>query len=64
MSAINNSPATFDEAGALAILQCLREAGAEAIETKRKLGQYWVVNTPDGPRFEGPGAPALVLSSR
>jgi hypothetical protein len=57
MSAIHNSPRSFDEAGTLAILQCLHEAGAEAIEIKRKLGQYWVVNTPDGPRFEGPGAP-------
>jgi hypothetical protein len=57
MSATDNSPRAFDEAGVLAILQCLLDAGAEAIETKRKLGQYWVVNTPDGPRFEGPGAP-------
>ena len=45
------------DARAQAILECLREAVADAIETKRKLGQYWVVNTPDGPRFEGPGAP-------
>jgi hypothetical protein len=45
------------EARAQAMLECLREAVAEAIETKRKLGQYWVVNTPDGPKFEGPGAP-------
>ena len=45
------------DAHAQAILECLREAVADAIETKRKLGQYWVVNTPDGPRFEGPGAP-------
>ena len=42
---------------AQAILECLREAVADAIEIKRKLGQYWVVSTPDGPRFEGPGAP-------
>ena len=45
------------DARAQAILECLREAVADAIETKRKLGQYWVVNTPDGPRFEGPRAP-------
>jgi hypothetical protein len=51
-----NETDTF-EAQAEAMLECLKEAVAEAIETKRKLGQYWVVNTPDGPRFEGPGAP-------
>ena len=52
-----NKREPFDELRAQEILQCLREAGEEAIETKRKLGQYWVVSTPDGPRFEGPGAP-------
>lgn len=51
-----NKPELFNESRAQD-LQCLREAAADAIETKRKLGQYWVVNTPDGPRFEGPGAP-------
>jgi hypothetical protein len=45
------------DARAQAILECLRDAVADAIETKRKLGQYWVVSTPEGPRFEGPGAP-------
>ena len=56
MSTIDK-PELFNESRAQD-LQCLREAAADAIETKRKLGQYWVVNTPDEPRFEGPWAPA------
>ena len=58
MTATINKPELFNESRAQGILQCLREAAADAIETKRKLGQYWVMNTPDGRRFEGPGAPA------
>jgi hypothetical protein len=53
----NNLNEAFDLPRAEEILECLRAAVAEAMETKRKLGQYRVVNTPDGPRFEGPGAP-------
>lgn len=57
MTTTINKRELFDESRAQEILQCLRDAGEEAIETKRRLGQYWVVSTPSGPRFEGPGAP-------
>jgi hypothetical protein len=58
MAAPNKEIETFDESAALIMLQCLCETAKEVIETKRRLGQYWVVSTPDGPRFEGPGAPS------
>jgi hypothetical protein len=44
-------------AESLAILACLREAVAEALERKRRLGQYSVQWSPEGPRFIGPDAP-------
>jgi len=43
----------------LAMLACLREAVAEALERKRRLGQYWVHWTADGPRIDGPGSSTL-----
>lgn len=44
-------------ADTLAMLACLREAVADALERKRRLGQYWVEWSPTGPQFRGPGAP-------
>ena len=41
----------------LAILACLREAVAEALERKRRLGQYYVHWSPEGLRLIGPDAP-------
>ena len=41
----------------LAILACLREAVAEALERKRRLGQYSVQWSPEGQRFSGPDGP-------
>jgi hypothetical protein len=43
----------------LAMLACLREAVAEALERKRLLGQYWAEWTPEDPRLSGPDAPQL-----
>jgi hypothetical protein len=44
-------------ADTLAMLACLRSAVAEALERKRRLGQYFVQWSPEGPRFSGPDAP-------
>jgi hypothetical protein len=41
----------------LAMLSCLRSAVAEALERKRRLGQYFVQWSPEGPRLTGPDAP-------
>lgn len=41
----------------LVILACLREAVAEALERKRRLGQYYVHWSPEGLRLIGPDAP-------
>ena len=40
-------------------LECLRQAVAEALERKRKLGQYAVFWRDGRVVFEGPDAPAL-----
>lgn len=40
-----------------AMLDCLREAVAEALERKRRLGQYWVEWTPEGIQLVGEDAP-------
>lgn len=62
MSAVVTSNPTADGAPdgeSLAMLACLREAVADALERKRRLGQYWVDWTADGPRINGPGSSAL-----
>jgi hypothetical protein len=41
----------------LAMLECLRAAVAEALDRKRKLGQYFVHWDANGPKLEGQDAP-------
>jgi|CXWL01.1.fsa_nt_gi hypothetical protein len=45
------------DADTSAMLECLREAVAEALDRKQRLGQYWVQWTADGPRLIGADAP-------
>lgn len=45
------------DADTLAMLACLRSAVTEALERKRRLGQYFVQWSPEGPRLTGPDAP-------
>jgi hypothetical protein len=45
------------DADTLAMLACLRSAVAETLERKRRLGQYYVQWSPEGPRLTGPDAP-------
>ena len=44
-------------------LECLRQAVADALERKRKLGQYAVFWRDDRVVFEGPDAPEQPLDS-
>ena len=39
------------------MLASLQAAVTEALEKKRKLGQYWVVSDGKKPVFKGPGGP-------
>ena len=39
------------------MLASLQTAVTEALEIKRKLGQYWVVSDGNKPVFKGPAAP-------
>jgi hypothetical protein len=54
-TAPSNQPVSEDT---LAMLACLRTAVAEALERKRKLGQYRVEWSAEGPKLVGPDAPA------
>lgn len=40
------------------VLEALREAVADALERKRRLGEYAVIWHNDGPEFIGPNAPS------
>lgn len=40
------------------LLDCLRQAGHEAVERKRRLGQYAVVWRDGAPAFIGPNPPS------
>jgi hypothetical protein len=50
-------PTTPPDADTLAMLASLRAAVTEALERKRRLGQYSVQWSPEGPRLHGPDAP-------
>ncbi len=43
----------------LAMLNSLQATVARALDRKRRLGQYWVEWSPEGPVFRGPGAPGI-----
>lgn len=40
-----------------AMMECLREAVSEALDRKRRLGQYYAQWTPEGIQLIGPDAP-------
>lgn len=48
----------------LAMLACLRAAVAETLERKRRLGQYSVQWSPEGPRLMGPDAPQAASAGK
>lgn len=65
MTISQDSPGSVTEPSpeTLAMLHCLRDAVADALDRKRRLGHYWVQWTPDGPTFMGPDAPVLARGS-